>query len=152
MNLAAIVMAAGMGTRMKSDLPKVLHPLLDKPLLSYILEAVQALRPVQTVVVVGYQAEQITAQFSLENDYRSLAFAIQAPQLGTGHAVQQAHSLLKDDLDLVLVAPADLPLLTAPTFQKLVEACHSGDTPLVMLTVESENPRGFGRIVRDEQG
>jgi bifunctional UDP-N-acetylglucosamine pyrophosphorylase / glucosamine-1-phosphate N-acetyltransferase len=148
MNLAAIIMAAGMGTRMQSQLPKVLHPLLDKPLLSYVVEAVQALRPVQTVVVVGHQAEQITTQFETQ----SLSFAIQAPQLGTGHAVQQAHSLLKAELDLILVVPADLPLLTAPTFQKLVEACGSGDTPLVMLTVESENPRGFGRIVRDEQG
>jgi bifunctional UDP-N-acetylglucosamine pyrophosphorylase / glucosamine-1-phosphate N-acetyltransferase len=148
MNLAAIIMAAGMGTRMKSELPKVLHPLLDKPLLGYVLEAVQALQPVQTVVVVGHQAEQITAQFEAQ----SLSFAIQVPQLGTGHAVQQAHLLLENNIDLVLVVPADLPLLTAPTFQKLVEACRSGDTPLAMLTVESEDPRGFGRIVRDEQG
>jgi bifunctional UDP-N-acetylglucosamine pyrophosphorylase/glucosamine-1-phosphate N-acetyltransferase len=154
MNLAAIVMAAGMGTRMNSKLPKVLHPLLDKPLLSYVLEAVQALNPVQTVVVVGHQAEQIISQFGGKStaQQQSLSFAIQSPQLGTGHAVQQAHPLLGPDLDAVLVAPADLPLLTAQTFAKLVEAYHQGSSPLVMLTVEAENPRGFGRIVRDDQG
>lgn len=152
MNLAAIVMAAGMGTRMKSELPKVLHPLLDKPLLSYVLEAVHALRPVGTVVVVGHQAERITAQFKAEADDSPLSFAIQAPQLGTGHAVQQAQPLLTDNIDVVLVVPADLPLLTAQTFQKLVEVCQAGNTSLVMLTVESENPRGFGRIVRNAEG
>lgn len=154
MNLAVIVMAAGIGTRMKSKLPKVLHPLLDKPLLSYILEAVQALNPVQTVVVVGHQAEQITAHFEGKpvGGRSPLSFAIQSPQLGTGHAVQQAQPLLNVGIDAVLVVPGDLPLLTSQTFEKLVEAYRQGGASLVLLTVESENPRGFGRIVRDDQG
>ncbi len=154
MNLATVIMAAGMGTRMKSKMPKVLHPILGKPLLHHILEAVKPLGPVQTVVVVGHEAERVRAEFEPGGTGQAdhISFVVQSPQLGTGHAVQQTFSLLAGKADTIVVVPSDLPLLTGETFQKMVEAHRSAQAPLVMLTVESDNPRGFGRVVRDEQG
>ena len=153
MDLAIVVMAAGMGTRMKSARPKVLHQILDKPLLSYVLEAVKSLEPTQVVVVVGHEADQVVAPFHQEllPNGQPIKFVIQTPQLGTGHAVQQALPLLENRPSTVLVVPADLPLLTTATFKKLVQVFEDDQSPLVMLTVESDDPRGFGRIVRDEQ-
>ncbi len=147
MKLAAVVMAAGMGTRMKSKTPKVLHHALGKPLLDHIIEAVKPLNPVETVVIVGHEAERVQAEFD-----QSASFAVQSPQLGTGHAVQQAQPLLDNKAEAILVVPGDLPLLSSQTLQKLVEAYESSPGSLVVLTVERNNPLGFGRIVRDAQG
>jgi len=154
MNLALVVMAAGMGTRMKSTLPKVLHPILGKPLLAHILDTFALLHPVQTVVIVGHEAELVKSRLKDEQGQlnQSLAFAVQEPQLGTGHAVQQAQNLLADKADAVLVLPGDLPLLTANTLQKLVDTYQAGQAPVAILTVEADDPRGFGRIVRNGQG
>jgi bifunctional UDP-N-acetylglucosamine pyrophosphorylase/glucosamine-1-phosphate N-acetyltransferase len=147
MKLAIVIMAAGMGTRMKSKTPKVLHPVLGKPMLSHVLAAVGPLNPVETVVVVGHEADRVRIEFEHE-----VCFAIQSPQLGTGHAVQQAHSLLKGKADTVLTVYGDMPLLSTQTFQKLITVCQRTQGPLAMLTVEREHSLGFGRIVRDEQG
>lgn len=147
MKLAAVIMAAGMGTRMKSKTPKVLHQVLEKSLLGHVLEAVQSLSPVETVVIVGHEAEQVQAAFEPE-----ASFALQSPQLGTGHAVQQAQPLLEDTADAVLVVPGDLPLLSRQTLQNLISVYESGQSPVALLTVERENPQGFGRIVRDADG
>ena len=147
MKLAVIVMAAGMGTRMKSKTPKVLHPILGKPMLQHVLDTVKPLQPVETVVVVGHAAAQVQAAFTGQ-----ATFVEQMPQLGTGHAVQQAQALLNDKSETILVVPADLPLLSTSTFKKLIELYRSGPGPLALLTVERENPLGFGRIVRDGQG
>ncbi len=153
MELGVVVMAAGIGTRMKSQLPKVLHPILGKPLLSYALKAVEPLNPSQTVIIVGHEAERVKTQIRAEQTEGSISFAVQVPQLGTGHAVQQAQPILQDKVDLILVLPGDLPLLTASTFEGLMKSFRADPlSPLVILTVEAENPRGFGRIVRDEQG
>lgn len=155
MNLAAVIMAAGMGTRMRSKTPKVLHPILGRPLLSHILAATKPLQPAETVVIVGHEAERVKAEFEMDGlspvDDR-LSFVTQAPLLGTGHAVQQAAALLSGKAEAILVIPGDLPLLTGETFQKLVEAYRLAQQPIAMLTVELDTPRGFGRIVRDEQG
>jgi bifunctional UDP-N-acetylglucosamine pyrophosphorylase/glucosamine-1-phosphate N-acetyltransferase len=153
MKLAIVIMAAGMGTRMKSKTPKVLHPILGKPMLSHVLAAVKPLDPVETVVVVGHEADRVQAMLgdAIVPD-GAVSFAIQSPQLGTGHAVQQAQALLDSKADTILVVPSDLPLLSAETFQRLVNLYQSGAGPVAMLTVERENPLGFGRIVRDEQG
>jgi bifunctional UDP-N-acetylglucosamine pyrophosphorylase/glucosamine-1-phosphate N-acetyltransferase len=148
MKLSVVIMAGGMGTRMKSKRPKVLHPLLGQPLLSHVLRATQPLHPAQTVVIVGHEAEQVKAGITQEG----VAFALQSPQLGTGHAVMQARTLLEGQGEVVLVIPSDLPLLTTATFRQLITAYEAGQSPLVMLTVKLDNPRGFGRIVRDEQG
>jgi bifunctional UDP-N-acetylglucosamine pyrophosphorylase / glucosamine-1-phosphate N-acetyltransferase len=147
MNLAVVVMAAGMGTRMKSKIPKVLHPILGRPMLGHVLAAVKPLNPVETVVVVGHAADQVRTVFG-----NQAVFAVQSPQLGTGHAVQQARPLLNNQADVVLVAPGDLPLLSTQTFQELINLYRQGKSPLAMLTVERDNPLGFGRIVRNGQG
>ena len=146
MKLAIVIMAAGMGTRMKSKTPKVLHPILGKPMLSHVLAAVKPLNPVETVVVVGHEADRVQAEFEGQ-----ASFVVQSPQLGTGHAVQQAQSLLDGKADTTLVVPSDLPLLSAQTFEKFLVLYQSASSPLAMLTVEREKSFGFGRIVRDEQ-
>jgi bifunctional UDP-N-acetylglucosamine pyrophosphorylase/glucosamine-1-phosphate N-acetyltransferase len=147
MNLAIVIMAAGMGTRMKSKTPKVLHPILGKPMLGYVLETVKSLDPVETVVIVGHEADRVQAEFGDE-----ASFAIQSSQLGTGHAVQQARSLLEGKADTILTAYGDMPLLSTQTLQKLVTAYQRSQGALTMLTVEREHSLGFGRVVRDEQG
>lgn len=153
MDLAVVIMAGGMGTNMKSKLPKVLHPVLGKPLLRHGLKAVKPLNPAQTVIIVGHDADQVMAQFEEETrSNQSISFIVQSPQLGTGHAVQQAQSLLQGNADAILVIPGDLPLLTTHTLRKLVDTYQTKRSPLTLLTVETENSRGFGRIVRDDQG
>jgi bifunctional UDP-N-acetylglucosamine pyrophosphorylase/glucosamine-1-phosphate N-acetyltransferase len=147
MNLATVIMAAGMGTRMKSKIPKVLHPILGKPMLRHVLDAVKPLDPIETVVIVGHKADDVRATFADD-----VTFAVQSPQLGTGHAVQQAQPVLKGKADIVLVIPSDLPLLSTQTFARLAELIQSGSGPVAMLTVERENPLGFGRIVRNDEG
>lgn len=154
MRLAVVVMAAGMGTRMKSKLPKVLHPLQGKPLLSYILTAVASLNPVEIAVVTGHEAEQVRAKISHMPALSGvrLSFVTQEPQLGTGHAVQQAQPTLAGVADTVLIVPGDLPLLSPDTLRQMIELYQAGDSNVVMLTATSENPRGFGRVVRDPDG
>ncbi len=154
MKLAVVVMAAGMGTRMKSKLPKVLHPLLGKPLLSYILNAVQPLNPANVVVVTGHEADYVQSQLARLADLGALplSFVVQSPQRGTGHAVQQAQPLLAGNAEAVLVVPGDLPLLAAETLGRMVELFAAGNSTLVMLTTEVDDPRGFGRVVRAADG
>jgi bifunctional UDP-N-acetylglucosamine pyrophosphorylase / glucosamine-1-phosphate N-acetyltransferase len=147
MKLSAVILAAGQGTRMKSSLPKVLHPLLGRPLAVYVLEAVREVTHSTPVLVIGHQAEQVREALGAQADY-----VLQAPQLGTGHAVMQAEALLAGKTDLVLVAYADMPLLTAHTLGGLVELAQSHPAPLSMLTVTASEARGFGRIVRDANG
>ena len=146
-NTTGIILAAGKGTRMKSDLPKVLHPLLGQPMLAYALQAMQEATGSKPVVVVGHAAEEVQAAFA------GLAgFALQDPPLGTGHAVQAAQRAVPEDTRWVLVSNGDMPLLTADTLRDLLEAQQSHDGPITMLTVEVDDPRGFGRVVRFPDG
>ena len=147
MKVAAVLLAAGQGTRMKSDLPKVLHPLAGKPMLWYTLLAMQQASTEKPVVVVGHGAEQV--QEFVGDDGICV---LQEPQLGTGHAVVQAEPVLKGKTDYVIVAYADMPLLRGETFQQMVETQKKNAGPITMLTVIAEDPRGFGRIVRKEDG
>lgn len=147
MNLATVIMAAGMGTRMRSKTPKVLHPILGKPMLRHVLDAVKPLDPIETVVVVGHKADDVRATFADD-----VTFAVQSPQLGTGHAVQQAQPALEGKADIVLVTPSDLPLISTQSLEQLAQLVETGFGPVAMLTVERENPLGFGRIVRNNQG
>ena len=151
MDLVTIIMAAGMGTRMKSRLPKVLHYLLGRPLLFHTLSAVKQLEPREVAVVVGYEAERVQSTVKGEMA-QAVSFVLQSPQLGTGHAVLQTKPLLQNKAGRILVVPGDLPLLSALTMQRLVESSESSGAPVVMLTVEADDPRGFGRVVRDERG
>lgn len=145
--VVAVVLAAGKGTRMKSSLPKVLHPLLGKPMLAYAIEAAQEATGAPPVVVVGHQAERVQQAFA-ETDVR---FVVQDPPLGTGHAVQQAQSAAQR-ARWVLVTNGDMPLLRGATLRRLVEAQRDHQGPITMLTVVADDPRGFGRVVRDEKG
>ena len=147
MKITAVLLAAGQGTRMKSDLPKVLHPLCGKPMLWHVLEALKPAATEKPVVVVGYGAEMVR---KFVGD--GAECVLQEPQLGTGHAVLQAESSLKGKADLVIVTYADMPLLRAETFQQLVETQRLNPGPFSLLTVIADDPRGFGRIVRKDDG
>ncbi|HSQ40419.1 MAG TPA: NTP transferase domain-containing protein, partial [Anaerolineales bacterium] len=147
MKITAVLLAAGQGTRMKSDLPKVLHPLCGKPMLWHVLEALKEVTTEPPVVVVGHGAEEVTKYLG-----ESARTVLQEPQLGTGHAAMQAESLLKGKTDLVIVTYADMPLLRGETFKLLVETQRLNPGPFSLLTVRAEDPRGFGRIVRKPDG
>jgi bifunctional UDP-N-acetylglucosamine pyrophosphorylase / glucosamine-1-phosphate N-acetyltransferase len=147
MKVTAVLLAAGQGTRMKSDLPKVLHPLSGKPMLWHVLEALGSAATEKPVVVVGHGAEAVQKYLGDSADC-----VLQEPQLGTGHAAMQAEPLLKDKTDLVIVTYADMPLLRGETFRQLVETQRLNPGPLTLLTVIADDPRGFGRIVRKPDG
>ncbi len=147
MKITAILLAAGQGTRMKSNLPKVLHPLAGKPMIWHSLQAIRQVTTEKPVVVLGHGAEEV-AEFLGD----SARIVMQEPQLGTGHAVTQAESLLKGKTDYVVVCYADMPLLRAETLGKLIETQKQNQGPLSMLTVIADDPRGFGRVVRNAQG
>ncbi|MGD2081673.1 MAG: bifunctional UDP-N-acetylglucosamine diphosphorylase/glucosamine-1-phosphate N-acetyltransferase GlmU [Chromatiales bacterium] len=143
--LGIVVLAAGQGTRMCSTLPKVLHPLAGRPLLTHVLETARALRPQRLVVVYGYGGERVP-QAVPEPDVH---WVLQAEQLGTGHAVAQALAAL-EGLDRVLVLYGDVPLVTGDTLDTLVRAADHAH--LALLTVRRDDPAGYGRIVRDAGG
>jgi bifunctional UDP-N-acetylglucosamine pyrophosphorylase/glucosamine-1-phosphate N-acetyltransferase len=147
-SLAIVILAAGKGTRMKSDLPKVLHPLLGRPLLGHVLETAQKLRPEKTVVVIGHQAELVRKSC----DRPGLTFVIQAPQLGTGHAVRQAAKELRHFPGTILVLSGDIPLVTRETLKGLIQAHGRSRAPVTLLSTLLEEPFGYGRIIRDPEG
>ena len=147
MELAAVILAAGQGTRMKSDVPKVLHPLVGRPLIAYAVETAQMTTGNTPVLVVGHGAEAVR-----ETVGNGAVFVEQAEQRGTGHAVLQAREVLQGQADLVLVTYADMPLLTVKTLRQLVQRQQENPGPITMLTRVDENPRGFGRVIRDESG
>jgi bifunctional UDP-N-acetylglucosamine pyrophosphorylase/glucosamine-1-phosphate N-acetyltransferase len=147
--LDVVIMAAGKGTRMKSSLPKVLHPVAGKPMVRHVIDTARQLQARQTVVITGHGAEQVEATLSAAYGSEGLQFARQMPQLGTGHAVQQAVPHLADD-GLVVVLSGDVPLTQADTLQALM-AASAGDK-LALLTIEMVDPTGYGRIVRNAAG
>ncbi|MBU6292402.1 MAG: bifunctional UDP-N-acetylglucosamine diphosphorylase/glucosamine-1-phosphate N-acetyltransferase GlmU, partial [Burkholderiales bacterium] len=137
-----VILAAGMGKRMQSDLPKVLHPLAGKPLLSHVISTAKALNPSRICVVYGHGGDLVPSQLAAED----VRFVLQSPQLGTGHAVMQASDAL-DDSAPTLVLYGDVPLTAANTLQTLVG--KAGKERLAVLTVDLEDPTGYGRIVRE---
>ena len=142
MNLEVVILAAGQGKRMKSRLPKVLHKLAGRSLLAHLLGRVQEILANNVHIVVGHGGDQIREAFSEE----AVNWVTQTQQLGTGHAVAQAVPDI-DDEAIVLVLYADVPLTSAATLAQLVAAAQQGG--LALLTVEMENPQGYGRIIRD---
>ncbi len=145
MRVTAVLLAAGQGTRMKSTLPKVLHPVAGRPMIWHALEAISQSTTEKPIVVVGHGADEVTKYLG-----DSAYTVLQDPQLGTGHAVMQAESLLKGKTDLVVVCYSDMPLLRGETLQKLVETQRSNKGPISMLTVVANDPRGFGRVIRKD--
>ncbi|MDO8310823.1 MAG: NTP transferase domain-containing protein, partial [Sideroxyarcus sp.] len=141
--LNIVILAAGKGTRMYSEKPKVLHALAGRPLVQHVLDCATALQPQQVCVVYGHGGEavpQAMRQYAAQ-------FVIQEPQLGTGHAVQQAMPHLADT-GQTLVLYGDVPLIQHSTLHQMLQAAGG----LVLLTVDLDNPAGYGRIVRNEQG
>jgi bifunctional UDP-N-acetylglucosamine pyrophosphorylase/glucosamine-1-phosphate N-acetyltransferase len=145
MHLSVVILAAGQGKRMNSNLPKVLQPLAGQPLLQHVINAARGVNPDNIYVVYGHGGAQVQAALAHEN----VEWVLQAEQLGTGHAVMQAMCVIPDD-HTVLVLYGDVPLIRSATLQKLVAA--AGEGALAMLTVNLENAAGYGRIVRDSQG
>jgi bifunctional UDP-N-acetylglucosamine pyrophosphorylase / glucosamine-1-phosphate N-acetyltransferase len=151
MNL--VILAAGQGKRMRSDLPKVLHPLAGRPLLAHVLDTARAVAarlglPADIVVVVGHGGEQVRGAFAGDQGLRGVRFVTQQPQLGTGHAVLQAAPLLVEDAP-TLVLYGDVPLIEADTLVALAQAARSG---MALLSARLPDPAGYGRIVRDSAG
>ena len=147
MTIDVVILAAGKGTRMVSALPKPLHPLMGKPLINYVVDAATPLIEKPPVIVIGHGGE-ITKDTLGDN----LRYAVQDELLGTGHAVQQAESLLGGQSDLILVLYGDMPLVRTHTLESLVKIQESNSGPMTLLTLQDDNPRGFGRIARDPSG
>ncbi len=140
-----VILAAGTGKRMRSALPKVLHPLAGRPLLSHVIDTARTLDPARLVVVIGHGAEAVRSAVAAPD----VQFAVQEQQLGTGHAVQQALPLL-DPAHPTLVLYGDVPLTRASTLRRLTDA--AGQNGYGVLTVTLDDPTGYGRIVRDSDG
>ena len=147
-DLAVIILAAGKGTRMKSSLAKVLLPLAGHPLLHYTLDLSSKLNPVQTIVVVGHQADQVQQAFA----DRGVEFVLQHEQLGTGHAAKQAKEKLENFKGLVLVLCGDMPLIRPDTLLEMVAGHRASGAKCTVLTLKSDGCHDFGRIIRDEKG
>ena len=141
-----VIMAAGKGTRMKSRLPKVLQRLAHVPLVQHVLTTAQQLQARSAVVITGHGAPQVEAVLADKGGALALSFVRQEPQLGTGHAVQQAVPVLGDD-GVVVVLSGDVPLTQADTLQNLIALCAGQH--LALLTIDLPDPTGYGRVVRD---
>ncbi len=147
--LDVVIMAAGKGTRMKSKLPKVLHQLAGRALLQHVVDTAAELQARQVTVITGHGATEVEAALASNTGTTGqfdLNFVRQEPQLGTGHAVQQAVPVLRDD-GVVVVLSGDVPLTQADTLQQLIAACAG--TKLALLTIDFADPNGYGRIVRE---
>ena len=147
MKSAAVILAAGQGIRMRSALTKVLHPVAGKPMLWHVLQAVGSVTTEKPVVIVGHGAEDVN-RFVGEG----AVCVQQQPQLGTAHAVLQARPALKDKAEHIVVVYGDMPLLRADTLAALVRTAQRDEGSVAMLTVQSDEARGFGRVVRGEDG
>lgn len=146
--LAVVVIGAGKGTRMKSDLAKVLHPLAGVPLIVHVLNLADELEPVHLVTVVGHQAMQVRAVC----EPYGASCVIQNPQLGTGHAVAQSEPILSSFQGDVLVLYGDVPMLQLDTIRSLIQQHHEQKATVSVLTAILDNPTGYGRIIRNPQG
>ncbi|MGX9934207.1 bifunctional UDP-N-acetylglucosamine diphosphorylase/glucosamine-1-phosphate N-acetyltransferase GlmU [Advenella kashmirensis] len=147
--LNIVILAAGMGKRMQSDLPKVLHTLAGKPMLAQVIDSARQLSPDRIIVVVGHGADAVKKAFADQTD---IEYALQQPQYGTGHAVQQALPLLvggEQDSDTTIVLYGDVPLVQPATLKRLLQARADG---MAVLTETLQDPTGYGRIVRNESG
>lgn len=153
MKIATVVLAAGYGTRMKSDLPKMMHPVMGRPMIAWAVNTARAISQVPPVVVVGHKRELIEQLLGAQ-----VRYAIQTDLLGTGHAVMQAADLLRGQADAVTVTYGDMPLLRSETLQKLLDLFaqvrnNDRTSPAIaMLTITRDDPQGFGRVVRNTQG
>ncbi|WP_280772196.1 bifunctional UDP-N-acetylglucosamine diphosphorylase/glucosamine-1-phosphate N-acetyltransferase GlmU [Salipaludibacillus daqingensis] len=142
----AVVLAAGKGTRMKSNLYKVLHPVCGKPMVQHIVDQLEQCHIDEMVTIVGHGAEMVKEKIG-----ERVKYALQAEQLGTGHAVMQAEEVLKNKPGITMVVCGDTPLLTKETMNALIEHHESTRAKATVLTANADNPAGYGRVLRDDQ-
>ncbi len=154
-SVAVVVLAAGAGTRMRSPLPKPLHEVAGTPMVLHVIDALRTVQPAVTVVVVGHGADQMRAVVAgAAPEWTEIRFAHQHEQRGTGHATAIGLDALRDtdDIDTVLVVPGDTPLLTAETMADVVRAGTSDNAVAAVLTSSLDDPTGYGRVVRSDDG
>ena len=147
--LRVVVLAAGKGTRMNSNLPKVLHKLQSKPLIDYVIDESELLNPKEIILVVGFKKESVIKH---TKSRINLKYATQIEQLGTGHAVLQTNELLKNRRGHILILYGDVPNIKASTLQPIVNDHISNNRDLTLITAEIDDPTGYGRIIRDKKG
>ncbi|MGM8366146.1 bifunctional UDP-N-acetylglucosamine diphosphorylase/glucosamine-1-phosphate N-acetyltransferase GlmU [Virgibacillus sp. W0181] len=141
----AIILAAGQGTRMKSKLYKVLHPILGRPMIQHVIGNLKSLQLNKQITIVGFGADKVMDEVGDQSE-----FVVQEEQLGTAHAVQQAESLLKDQQGTTIVVCGDTPLITTETFEKLFAYHEERNAKATILTTEVQDPTGYGRVIRNE--
>lgn len=149
-NLYTIILAAGKGTRMKSDLPKVIHKINDKELVKYVIDQAIETGSDETYIVVGYKRELV--ENAVANYAKNLYFVEQKEQLGTGHAVMMAEEALKGKSGNILILCGDVPLLKSDTLNKFLTHHNNSKATATVLTTEFNNPFGYGRIITDDNG
>jgi len=147
--LRVVILAAGKGTRMNSDLPKVLHKLQSKPLIDYVIDESELLNPKEIILVVGFKKESVIKH---TQSRINLKYTTQIEQLGTGHAVLQTNELLKNRKGHILILYGDVPNIKASTLQPIVSDHISNNRDLTLITAEIDDPTGYGRIIRDKNG
>jgi bifunctional UDP-N-acetylglucosamine pyrophosphorylase/glucosamine-1-phosphate N-acetyltransferase len=140
-----VILAAGQGTRMKSRLPKVLHPIAGRPMVEYVLRTAGSVRPETITLIVGHEADTVRARLAPHKD---LQFVVQSPQLGTAHALQQAETALQGRTGTLLLLSGDVPLLSSKTLRQLIDTHTSAAAAETVVTAVVERPYGYGRIVR----
>ncbi|MDD3395312.1 MAG: bifunctional UDP-N-acetylglucosamine diphosphorylase/glucosamine-1-phosphate N-acetyltransferase GlmU [Anaerotignum sp.] len=146
-NLKAVILAAGEGTRMRSKKPKVLHEILNKTMIDYVIDTAKGCGAQEVCVVVGHKADEVKAAIKKDG----VSFALQAEQKGTGHAVMMAGDFIDGDMD-ILILYGDTPLIQGDTLQKLVEKHRQENFGATVVSAAVENPAGYGRIIRDADG
>lgn len=146
MEIKSVILAAGKGTRMKSNTPKVLHKIFEKPLLGYVLDNVKNIVN-ESFVIVGHHAEEVTEY--VEKNYKTAKTVLQSPQLGTGHAVSMVCPALENFEGQVIILCGDTPLITEATLKQFVEYHNSNNSDLTVMSTIFENPTNYGRIIRE---
>ena len=147
-NFSTIIMAAGKGTRMKSDLAKVLHTINGRPMVHYVIDLAKEVGTEKIILVIGHQKEKVIEVCKNSG----VEFAIQSEQLGTGHAVKITEDLFENYIGNILVLSGDVPLLTIQTIKTLIQKHFSSDAMATLLTAKIENPEGYGRVIRNKEG
>ncbi|WP_182866814.1 sugar phosphate nucleotidyltransferase [Rhodopirellula sp. JC639] len=147
----AVVLAAGKGTRMNSELPKVLCPVVGRAMIHFVIDALEAAGIHRQIVVVGYEADAVKRELATR-DQANIQFALQAEQLGTGHAVQCCRDLLSEQTGPTIVVAGDSPLIQSDSLKTLLEHFHQTQPALLLGTLKKDDPTGLGRIVRNDAG
>ena len=144
-DIYVVVLAAGQGTRMKSQVPKVLQPLAGRPMISHVLRTADAVSPATITLVVGHGAEIVRRRLA---GHANVQFVLQEPQLGTAHALQQAAPVLEGRTGTVVLLSGDVPLLSSATLQELLKTHSAEKAAATVVTAVVERPYGYGRVIR----